>query len=187
MRMIAAFIAALLVLPAVAQQPDKPEELISPSRPIPAGKAPAMQVKLVKSTEAERVYAVILSKGDEVLSGLVDFARQYKVEDAHFTAIGAFSKATAGWLDLAKKAYRPIHVDQQVEVLSMIGDIALFNGNPVVHTHVILGRRDGSTVGGHLWEGVVNPTLEIFVTVNNVPLKKKLDDESGMKLIDPAQ
>jgi len=163
------------------------EEHISPARPIPTGQAPGMDVKLVSDSGGEKVYAVIFKKGDEVLSGLTDFAMQYKVGAAHFTGIGAVSGALVGWLDLDAKAYQPIHVDQQVEVLSMIGDIALFNGKPVVHAHLVMGKRDGSTVGGHLWEAHVNPTLEVFVSVDPVPLQKKPDAESGMKLIDPKQ
>jgi uncharacterized protein len=160
---------------------------ISPSRPIPTGLAPGMQVKLVKSSKDEKVYAVIFRKGDEALSGLTDFAIQNHIVDAHFTGIGAVSGATLGWLDLERKNYQPIPVEEQCEVLSMIGDIATFNGKPVVHTHVVLGHRDGSTVGGHVWELHVNPTLEVFVTANTTPLKKKPDDASGMKLIDPTQ
>jgi predicted DNA-binding protein with PD1-like motif len=164
------------------------EDTISPARPIPTGQAPGMKVKLVgESKGGEKVYAVIFSKGDEVLSGLTDFAIQYKIGAAHFTGIGAISGATVGWLDLSIKAYRPIHVDQQVEVLSMIGDVATFNGKPIVHAHLVMGRQDGSTVGGHLWEAHVNPTLEVFVSVDAVGLKKKADDASGMKLIDPTQ
>ena len=169
---------------ACAQQ----QETISPSRPIPTGQAPGMQVKLVsEGKDGEKVYAVIFSKGDEVLSGLTDFAIKYKVGAAHFTGIGAISGALVGWLDLSAKAYHPIHVDEQVEVLSMMGDVATFNGKPVVHAHLVLGRHDGSTVGGHLWEAHVNPTLEVFVSVDPVGLKKKADDASGMKLIDPTQ
>jgi predicted DNA-binding protein with PD1-like motif len=164
-----------------------PDDTISPSRPIPTGKAPGMRVKLVSDTAGEKVYAVIFRKGDEVLSGLTDFAIQYHVGAAHFTGIGAVSSATVGWLNLPKKMYNAIHVDQQVEVLSMIGDVALYNGKPVVHAHLVLGKSDGSTVGGHLWEANVNPTLEVFVSVDPVPLQKKLDDESGMKVIDPKQ
>jgi predicted DNA-binding protein with PD1-like motif len=163
------------------------EPLISPARPIPTGQAPGMKVKLVSQKGGEKVYAVIFSKGDEVLSGLTDFAIQYKVGAAHFTGIGALSGATLGWLDLAAKAYHPLHVDEQVEVLSIIGDVATFNGKPVVHAHMVMGKRDGTTVGGHLWEAHVNPTLEVFVSVDPVPLKKKADDASGMKLIDPAE
>lgn len=163
------------------------DDTISPTRPIPTGLAPNMQVKLVKSSRDEKVYAVIFHAGDEALSGLTDFANRYHIADAHFTGIGAVGSATLGWLNLAQKQYHAIPVTQQCEVLSMIGDIATFNGKPVVHTHVVLGHHDGTTVGGHVWELHVNPTLEVFVTANSTPLKKKPDDASGMKLIDPTQ
>jgi predicted DNA-binding protein with PD1-like motif len=146
-----------------------------------------MQSKLVKDTPGEKVYTVIFSKGDEALSGLTDFAIQHKVEDAHFTAIGAVSGATLAWLDPAGKIYHRIPVDQQVEVLSLVGDVATFSGKPVVHMHAVLGKPDGSTVGGHVFELRVNPTLEVFMTVNQTPLKKKPDDATGMKVIDPTQ
>jgi uncharacterized protein len=160
---------------------------ISPSRPVPVGKAPHMQVKLVKDSPEEKVYAVVFLKGDEALSGLTDFAIKYGVRDAHFTGIGAVSSATTGWLDLSQKAYRPTTTTEQVEVLSLIGDIATYNGKPVVHMHTVLGRRDGTTVGGHVFELNVNPTVEVFVTANSTPLAKRADDPSAMKLIDPTQ
>lgn len=163
------------------------EETILLTRPIPVGMAPGMQVKMLKDTKEEAVYAVVFQRGDEVLSGLTDFAMKHGVGDAHFTGIGAVSGATVGWLDLERKLYHAIPVREQVEVLSLIGDVATFNGKPVVHGHVVLGRRDGSTVGGHMWELKVNPTLEVFVTVNKTALKKKPDEASGMKVIDPTQ
>lgn len=145
-----------------------------------------MQVKLVHQQDGERVYAVIFSKGDEVLSGLTDFAKQYHVGDAHFTGIGAVSSALTAWFDLDRKLYHPLPINEQVEVLSMIGDIATFQGKPVIHTHVVLGKRDGTTAGGHLFEAHVNPTLEVFVTADDTPLNKR-DDPSGLRLIDPVQ
>lgn len=160
---------------------------ISPSRPVPTGKAPGMQAKLIKDTPDEKVYAVIFSKGDEVLSGLTDFAIQHKIEDAHFTAIGAVSGGTLACLDLAKKIYHRIPVAEQVEVLSLVGDVATFNGRPIVHMHAVLGKSNGSTIGGHVFELNVNPTLEVFMTVNTIPLRKKPDEASGMKVIDPTQ
>jgi predicted DNA-binding protein with PD1-like motif len=178
---------ALLLLPAHLTWAQAVPQIISPSQPIPTGLAPGMQIKLVKSSPDEKVYAVIFHSGDEALSGLTDFAARYRIEDAHFTAIGAMRSATLGWLDLEHKNYHPIHVDEQCEVLSLIGDIATFNGKPVVHMHAVLGHRDGSTVGGHVWELHVNPTLEVFVTADTAPLKKKPDDTSGMKFIDPTQ
>jgi predicted DNA-binding protein with PD1-like motif len=177
--------AVLLSVPAGAQV--EQGAYISPSRPVPSGKAPGMQVRQIGSAPDEKVYAVIFHKGDEALGGLTDFAIENKIEDAHFTAIGAESSATLAWLDLSRKDYRRIDVKQQAEVLSLIGDIAVFDGKPIVHMHAVLGKPDGSTVGGHVFELNVNPTLEVFVTVDTLPLKKKPDDASGMKLIDPAQ
>ena len=163
------------------------DALISPSRPVPTGKAPHMQVKLVKDSPDEKVYAIVFYREDEALSGLTDFVIEHKIQDAHLTGIGAISGATLAWLDPSKKIYHRISVSQQAEVLSLIGDVATFNEKPIVHMHAVLGKPDGTTVGGHVFELHVNPTLEIFITVNTTPLKKKPDDESGMKVIDPTQ
>jgi uncharacterized protein len=183
-------LAAAILLPAhaiPAQAPAPEPDSISPARPIPTGKAPNMQFKLVKDAPEEKVYAIVFLKGDEVLSGLTDFAIKNKVTDAHFTGIGAVSSATTGWLDLEKKLYHPTVTSEQVEVLSLIGDIAAFSGKPVVHMHVVLGRRDGATRGGHVWELNANPTVEVFLTANSTPLNKRPDPGSGLKLIDPTQ
>ena len=163
------------------------ERLISPSRPVPMGLAPGMKVKLVKDTPGEKVYSVVFYKGDEALSGLTDFAIKYGVGDAHFTGIGAVRSATVAWLDAPNKIYHRIAVPEQVEVLSLIGDVATYNGKPVVHMHVVLGRSDGTTTGGHVFELNVNPTLEVFISLISVTLRKRPDEASGMKVIDPAQ
>jgi uncharacterized protein len=168
-----------------AQLPE--DSLISPSRPVPTGRAPHMQVKIIKNSLEEEVYAVIFYRGDEALSGLTDFVLQHKIGDAHFTGIGAISGATLAWLDPGKRIYHRIPVVEQAEVLSLMGDVATFDGKPIVHMHAVLGKSNGTPVGGHVFELNVNPTLEVFMTVNSTPLKKKPDDESGMKVIDPSQ
>lgn len=184
---LAGFVIGLLVLCVVASAQQAGEQTISPARPIPPGKAPGMEVKLLKDSPDEKVYTVVFHKGDEALSGLVDFAQRYKVGDAHFTAIGAVSSATLGWLDLSQKLYVAIPVKEQVEVASLVGDIATFQNKPVVHMHCVLAKRTGETVGGHIWELHVDPTLEVFVTVNRTPLEKRPDAASGMKFIDPTR
>ena len=188
MRLRLALLLLGLTTPVIAQTPAASNDaFISPSRPVPVSKAPTMQAKLVKDTPGEQVYSIIFFQDDEVMSGLTDFAIAHKVSDAHFTAIGAVSGATVAWLDIPKKMYRRIAVTQQVEVLSLIGDIAVFNGVPIVHMHTVLCKPDGSTVGGHVFELISNPTVEVFMTVDKTPLEKKADDASGMKLIDPAE
>jgi len=177
--------SAALCCSSRAQLPD--DSLIPPSRPVPTGEAPHMQAKLVKNSADEQVYAVIFYRGDEALSGLTDFAIKHKIEDAHFTGIGAINGATLAWLDPTKQIYHRIPVSEQAEVLSLVGDVSSVNGKPFVHMHAVLGKSNGTPIGGHVFELDVNPTLEILMTVNTVPLRRRPDPESGMKVIDPAQ
>jgi uncharacterized protein len=187
-RLLTAGIAVGFLKFSLAAQTPKPAgTLISPTQLIASGKATHMEVKKIKDSADEKVYVIIFHAGDEVLSGLTDFAVQNKVQDGHFTAIGAARKATLGWLDLSQKAYRSIPVRGQSEVVSMIGDIAVFKGKPAIHTHAVLGERSGKTVGGHVWELIVDPTLEVFLTVNNTPLEKEPDNASGLNLIETKQ
>jgi len=160
------------------------EAYVSPSAPVATGKAPGMKVRLLSENAGVKQYAIILAKGDEVMSGLTDFARQNKVASASFTAIGAFSHATVAWFDEARKEFKLIPIEQQVELVSMIGDIALVNDQPAVHTHVSVASSDG-TVGGHVINAFVFPTLELFMTVYPIPLHKESDEATGLKLIEP--
>ncbi|AYV75291.1 MAG: DUF296 domain-containing protein [Terrestrivirus sp.] len=149
------------------------------------GKAPGLQVQLLDSNNSTKTYVVIFSVGDEIFSGLTEFANKYNITGAHFTAIGAMSKGTLGWYSPEKKAYKKIHIDGQAEICSLIGNIALYNGKPVVHAHTVVAPNDGITKGGHLIEGYVWPTLEVFVTVESNPILKSFDDKTGLVLINP--
>jgi len=149
-------------------------------------KAPGMQVQLLSENRGRKEYAVIFSKGDEVFSGLNEFAEKYQVTSAHFTGIGALRGATLAWFSPEQKMYKKIPVEGQLEVASMIGDIAVFNGKPVVHTHMVVGLPDGTARAGHVLEAHVWPTLEVMVTVESNPMRKSLDPETGLALINPS-
>jgi predicted DNA-binding protein with PD1-like motif len=127
-------------------------------------------------------HAVIFETGDEVMSGLKDFARRENIRAARFTAIGAFESAMLAYFDWETKDYVDIPVREQVEVLVLAGDIAWKDNDPVAHVHVVLGRRDGSTCGGHLREAIVRPTLELMLTQAGA-LQRRIDRESGLALI----
>ena len=98
------------------------------------------------------------------------------------------SSATLAFFDWESKAYRPIPVNEQVEVGSLVGDIALGpDRTPSVHVHAVLGRRDGVALAGHLQKGFVRPTLEIIVTESPVHLCKAKDEASGLALINTRE
>jgi len=129
-------------------------------------------------------WAIILDRGDEVVRTLTAFARDNTITSAHFTAIGAFSRATLGYFDRARKDYKKIPIAAQVEVLSLIGDIALDGKEPKLHAHAVLGMEDGSARGGHLLEADVWPTLEVVLTESPEHLRRKMDPDVGLALID---
>jgi uncharacterized protein len=181
-----ALLTSMIEAKAQQRSGGQDEGYVSPSAPVATGKAPGMKVRLLSENGGAKNYAIILAKGDEVMSGLTDFARQNKVTSASFTAIGAFSHATVAWFDDGRKEFRLIPIKQQVELVSMIGDIALVNDQPAVHTHVALASSDGTVRGGHVINAFVFPTLELFMTVYPTPLHKESDKATGLKLIDPS-
>jgi predicted DNA-binding protein with PD1-like motif len=143
-----------------------------------------MQSKWLHDDKGKRTFAVILKTGDEVMGSLQQFAAKERIGGAQVTAIGALSGAKLAYFDWEAKQYRPIPVAEQVEVASLVGDIAVGpDQKPSVHVHAVLGRRDGTALAGHLLEARVRPTLEIILTESPAHLCKAKDAESGLALI----
>jgi len=131
-----------------------------------------------------KTYAVVFETGEELSSGLKEFAQAQESTSSSFKAIGAFSSVRLAWFDWEKKEYRPSVVfNEQVELVSLIGDVALKDGEPEVHAHVVVARADGSAYGGHLLEAYVLPTCEVIFTESAPNLHKEIDPESGLALI----
>jgi predicted DNA-binding protein with PD1-like motif len=142
-----------------------------------------MRSRLISGGQ-EKVFIVVFETGDEVMQGLLEFARQNELSAGHFTAIGALSEVVLGYLDWEQKDYERIPVREQVEVLSLVGDVALEDGSPKIHAHIVVGKRDGSAHGGHLLEAHVRPTLEVALHESPEHLRRRLDPDTGLALID---
>jgi predicted DNA-binding protein with PD1-like motif len=133
------------------------------------------------------VHVVILDAGEEAFAALTRFANAEKLSAASLTAIGAFEKATIGWFDLAAKDYRKIEINEQCEVLSALGDVAIGDdGRASLHVHVVLGLADGTTRGGHFLSGIVRPTLEVVLTEAPATLRRRKRADLGIALVDPG-
>jgi predicted DNA-binding protein with PD1-like motif len=175
------FLAAGGLFPA--QAVDLPE-LKGYTRPGPVtgrGRAPGLKSRLVSENgSGEKTYAVVFAKGDEVLSGLTEFAIAENLKAGAFTAIGALQSARFGWFDRERKAFRHILINEQVELVSFIGNVALVNATPQIHAHCGVAYCDGQMRGGHLLEAIAWPTLELFFTTWSTPLIKVHDDETDL-------
>ena len=144
-----------------------------------------MEYKLLTTSET-KTFVVVFAEGDEFTEEMLRFAREEQLTAASFTALGAFSDVTLGWFDLDQRDYLENSVDEQVEVVSLVGNIAEFEGQPKLHAHVVVAKRDATALGGHLLSAHVRPTLEVTVTETPVHLHRLHDPSTGLALIRPG-
>ena len=135
-------------------------------------------------SSGERVLALRFAEGEEVVAALLDLAGREKITAAEITGIGALADVTLGFFDLDRRDYHENEVGEQVEVLALIGNLAEFEGKPKLHAHIVVGKRDGTALGGHLMQGHVRPTLELILTEAPAHLKRRTDPETGLALLD---
>jgi len=131
-----------------------------------------------------KTFILVFETGDELAKGLLEFAEQEKLSAASFKAVGALSSVRLGWFSWESKQYEPsVTLDEQEELLSLIGDVAVKGGKPVVHAHAVIGRKDGTAHGGHLLEAHFRPTCEVVLAESPIHIQKQVDPESGLAVI----
>lgn len=133
---------------------------------------------------ARRTFALRLAEGEEVVKTITDFAADKQVAAAEVSGIGALSDVVLGFFELQNRDYHRNTVNEQVEVVSLVGNLAEHNGKPKLHAHIVVARRDGIALGGHLMSGHVRPTLELIVSDSPGHLRRKTDPRTGLPLLD---
>jgi predicted DNA-binding protein with PD1-like motif len=132
-----------------------------------------------------KTYLLVFRTGQEVMSGLRAYARKHKLSAGHLTGVGAVYDVLLGYFDPKKQAYQRRLEREQAEVLSLTGNLSLNGDEPFFHVHAALSLRDGSARGGHLFEATVRPTVELVLTTYPTPVRRKIDPETGLPLLDP--
>lgn len=129
---------------------------------------------------------VKLGIGDEIMSNLASVAEKEKINAAEVTGIGAVDKVTLAFYKLATKDYEYIDLEEEFEVLSMLGNLTRNQGKFHPHIHIILGREDLSAIGGHLVEAFTSVTMEIVINVINGRIDRQPVEEVQLDLMDLA-
>lgn len=142
-----------------------------------------MKHRVLNGQAGERRFAVVFEVDDHVLTLLEQLCERERIASASLSGIGGFHKATLAYYDMETKRYEPIEIDEQVEVVSLLGNVTQFSGKPKIHAHCIVGHRDGRTTAGHLLAGVVRPTLELFVDETAASLIREDRPDIGIPLI----
>jgi predicted DNA-binding protein with PD1-like motif len=182
----------------VLKEAPRPEDIASPRRGATAAsvafaetisqkaasKGREVNMRTKQIDEEPKTFVLVLDTGEELLTSLKRFAKEQSLSASSFKAIGALSSAELGWFDWQTKKYETaVKLEEQIELLSLIGDIALKDGEPQIHAHVVVGRFDGTTRGGHLQSATVRPTCELVLTESPKHLHKEIDPDSGLALI----
>jgi len=141
-----------------------------------------MTSKLINNN-GTKTFAVVFRDGDEVVEQLSKFAGKNKLNASQFTGIGAFSEVTLGFFDFAQKDYNRNEIKEQVELLSLVGDITRYNNEHKIHAHVVVGKSNGAAFGGHLLKAIVHPTVELIITESHAFLERQMDEATGLPLI----
>lgn len=142
-----------------------------------------MQSKQIQN-EPSRTFAVVLDTDEEVTACLLKVAKEHRLTAASFTGLGALREVVLGYFDWEKKDYKEIAIPEQVEILNLTGNVALSDGQPSLHPHIVVGKSDGTAWGGHLLKGIVRPTLEVVLIETPAHLHRKSDPETGLALLE---
>jgi len=145
-----------------------------------------MRMRQLDDVEGRRTFVLVCDRGDDPMEALTAAAKRFDLSAASLSGIGAFSAVTLGFFDRGRRDYARRVIREQVEVVSLVGNVALDQGEPRVHAHAVVARSDGSALGGHLLAGCVDPTLEVMIVESPATLRRKIDPATGLALLDVA-
>jgi predicted DNA-binding protein with PD1-like motif len=145
-----------------------------------------MKSKVLESVGDRRKFLLVLAPGEEAVASITQFSKNEGIEGASVSGIGAFSDSSLGYFNPSTKEFTQNDINEQTEVLSMIGNIAVQDGEGIhLHIHTVLGCRDGTTRGGHLVSGNVNPTMELIIEEHEAHMARGVDSATGFVLLQP--
>jgi len=129
-------------------------------------------------------YLIRLSRGDRLFDSIISFGESEKIDSAFFWGIGAVEDVVLGYYDLKKKEYIKRVFDGIWELVSLTGNLAKAEDDPIIHAHGVLSDPDNKTIGGHIFGFTTAATVEVYLVPLKSGLERVFDDETGLKLLD---
>ena len=137
---------------------------------------------------AREGFLIRFHHGDDIVQGLLDFARGHGIEGAWVNALGAIADPELGYYHLETKSYTRTVFPGEWEITAIVGNLGrMEDGAPALHVHATIGAPDFSTRGGHLFAGRAGATCEVFLRDLGRPLRRAKDEAVGLPLwkLDP--
>lgn len=128
-------------------------------------------------------WVIVLKKDDKIIEKLKEFVKQEDITSGYFNAIGAVNFVELAHYNLEKKKYSSKLLSRPLEIVSLIGNIAVKKKEIVVHAHIVVGTDKMELYGGHLKEATVTATCEIIFNEFREEINRDYDDNTGLNLI----
>jgi predicted DNA-binding protein with PD1-like motif len=124
-----------------------------------------------------------LNRGEEILSSITDLCKKENIKAASVNGIGATQSVEAGFYSFKKKKYCGYCFNQNMEILSLLGNISTKDDEPYLHLHIVVSNDEGEALGGHLTKAVISVTAEIFIDIIETHIGREADSLTGINLI----
>ena len=141
------------------------------------------EAKMSDIYSVKRIHQGRMPQGSDLLNWLTSYLGKNGINAATISIIGAASAVKLGAYDFKEGRYKTFDIEDEVEILSCVGNVSLLEGNPFAHLHMIVGEGDGRTRGGHVFEGcrVIVAEYQICEFAGD-PAERTLDPATGLKL-----
>jgi predicted DNA-binding protein with PD1-like motif len=123
-----------------------------------------------------------LDENDEIIASVIDVCKKENIKSAMLHGIGAGKKFAISHFDTLEMHYHTRTFEGVLEIVTLSGNISLIGEEPSAHIHVVLGKEDFTSVGGHLVEGIANPTCEITIIPLDIKVERVKDERTGLNL-----
>jgi predicted DNA-binding protein with PD1-like motif len=129
-------------------------------------------------------YILRFESGEVAIETLTRFLDAEQIEFANVSAAGAVAWARLAYWNAISRRYEEREFEEQLEIVSFEGNSSLKDDRPFLHVHGVFARSDFTTIGGHVKELRVHPTLELWLRTEPVPVRRVHDAGSGLDLLD---
>ncbi len=133
---------------------------------------------------SENTSALRLEPGDDIHETLQRFCAEQGIDNAQITGIGSVDAPTLAHYSMPTKQFSDMRLAGIFEVASLLGNVALIDGQPFAHLHVTLSDPQMMARAGHLVKGECSATLELFITSYPAHHTKTQNDHIGLKVWD---
>lgn len=138
-----------------------------------------MKVKKINSG-----YLIKLEKNEKLVQTLIKFCEEHRINSGWISGIGSLAEIELAYYRLDRKEYSHEKIEEPLEIVSLMGNIAFFENKHAVHAHIVASDAEMKTYAGHLQEAVISATCEIFLIDFDAKIERKHSPEIGLNLLD---